>query len=193
MSSMGEADRERAHADTLARASVIRVLLNQHAEIRVAFVAVQTASGQERQDAFDRLRELLAVHETGEETVLRPVSRESAGAPIVEALNQEEAEAAHMLAELEKMDVAGKEFAAKLSELEKAVTEHAEREELEEFPAVQSAHTDEELQELGAKLFVAEQKAPTHPHPSAAGSPTAQRVVGPFAALLDKARDAHKD
>jgi hypothetical protein len=193
MSPTGDAENERAHADRLAPASVIRILLHQHAEIRDAFAAVRAAPRRERQEAFDRLRELLAVHEAAEEMVLRPVSRESAGARIAEARNQEEAEAARLLAELEKTDVAGEQFTAGLAEVERAVSEHAEREELEEFPAVQSAHTDEELQELGAKLLVAADTAPTHPHPAAAGSPTAQRVLAPFAALLDKARDARRD
>ncbi|WP_330342115.1 hypothetical protein [Streptomyces sp. NBC_00557] len=31
--------------------------------------------------------------------------------------------------------------------------------------------------------------APTHPHPMAAGSPRLQRLTGPFAAMLDRARD----
>jgi hypothetical protein len=32
--------------------------------------------------------------------------------------------------------------------------------------------------------------APTHPHPSTAGSPIAQWMVGPWASLIDQARDA---
>jgi hypothetical protein len=34
---------------------------------------------------------------------------------------------------------------------------------------------------------------PTHPHPAAAGSPTAQWTFGPFASLVDRARDAVKN
>ena len=48
----------------------------------------------------------------------------------------------------------------------------------------QAAHTDDELRALGDKLLEAETKAPTHPHPTTAGSPVAQRIVAPFAALL---------
>jgi iron-sulfur cluster repair protein YtfE (RIC family) len=192
MSLMSDADNERAHAERLAPGSVISVLLEQHAKIRDGFAAVQTATGPERQRLFDRLREQLAVHEAGEEMVLRPVSRKDAGAQIADARNKEEDEAAHVLAELEKMDVNDEQFSARLAEFEKAVSDHAAHEESEEFPAVQSAHTDQELRDLGTKLLDAERRAPAHPHPAAAGSPVAQRVVGPFAALLDKARDAHK-
>jgi predicted Zn-ribbon and HTH transcriptional regulator len=193
MSLMGAADNERAHADRLAPGSVISVLLEQHAKIRNTFAAVQLAKGERRRELFDELRELLAVHEAGEEIVLRPASRKSAGDQVVDARNSEEAEAARVLAAMETMDVAGEQFAGTLAELEKAVFAHADREEFEEFAAVQGAYSDEELQSMGEKLLKAQSKAPTHPHPAAAGSPTAQRVVGPFAALLDKARDAHND
>lgn len=193
MSLMGAADNERAHADRLAPGGVISILLEQHAKIRDTFAAVQLATGEQRRELFDELRELLAVHEAGEEIVLRPVSRKNVGDQVVDAQNREEADAAHVLAELETMDVAGTRFANTFAELEKAVFAHADHEELEEFTVVQGAYTDEELRSMGEKLLKAQSKAPTHPHPSAAGSPTAQRVVGPFAALLDRARDAHKD
>jgi hypothetical protein len=192
MSLMGEADNERARAGMLPTGSLISVLLRQHAEIRDMFVAVQAASGQRRQELFDELRGLLAVHEGGEEMVLRPVTRKSLAVQVADARNQEEDEAAHVLAALEKMDVSGQEFADTFAEFEKAVSAHAEHEELEEFPAVQAAHTEGELRELGEKLVKAQNKAPTHPHPAVAGSPTALRVVGPFAALLDRARDAYR-
>lgn len=192
MSLMGEADNERARADQLTEGSVISILLQQHAKIRELFAAVHVASPEQRQEPFDRLRELLAVHEAGEELVLRPVSRKDAGARIVEARNHEEIAATRALAELEGMDTATEQFAARLGELAQAVSDHAEREEAEEFPAVQGAHTEQELRVLGEKLLKVERTAPTHPHPGVAGSPTAQRLVGPFAALLDKARDAYR-
>ncbi len=43
---------------------------------------------------------------------------------------------------------------------------------------------------MGSRVKAAEKVAPTHPHPSAAGSPVAQYVLGPFASLLDRSRDA---
>jgi iron-sulfur cluster repair protein YtfE (RIC family) len=192
MSLMDEADNERAHANRLPEGSVIAVLLAQHARIRELFAAVQTAPRHLRQESFDELRELLAVHEAGEEVVLRPVSRRGAGKRIAETRNQEESEAAQVLADLEEMDVASEQFAAKLNDLAKAVSEHAEREETEEFPAVQSAGTEQELVAMGEKLLKAERSAPTHPHPTVAGSSVAQRLVGPFGAMLDRARDAYK-
>jgi hypothetical protein len=43
---------------------------------------------------------------------------------------------------------------------------------------------------MGKQILAAEAVAPTHPHPSAAGSPVAQWTVGPFASIVDRTRDA---
>jgi hypothetical protein len=159
MSLMGEADNERARADRLPEGDVIAVLLAQHAEIRDLFGAVLAAPRNERRQPYDKLRALLAVHEAGEEMVLRPISRKSAGAHVVDARNQEENDAAYVLAELDDMDPSGEQFAAKIEELAKAVADHAELEETEEFPTVVTAQTVLERRALGEKLLKAEHEA----------------------------------
>jgi hypothetical protein len=45
---------------------------------------------------------------------------------------------------------------------------------------------------MGAVLRAAEMTGPTHPHPSTAGSPIAQWMVGPWVSMIDRARDAIK-
>lgn len=190
---MTPAEEDRAKAATLPEGDVIRVLLEQHARIHELFAAIKTASGERKQELFDELRELLAVHEVGEEMVLRPVTRETAGASVVDARLKEESDATHTLADLEKMDVSTPEFDQALATFEQAVATHAEREEIEEFPTLQTGRDARERFDLGAKLLAAEKRAPTHPHPMAAGSPNAVKAVGPFAALIDKARDSFKD
>jgi hypothetical protein len=75
------------------------------------------------------------------------------------------------------------------AEFEQAVLDHAEHEEQEEFPPVRAgvpAHAGRD----GRGAAGAEMAAPTHPHPSTAGSPIAQWMVGPWASLIDQARDA---
>ena len=190
---MTAAEEDRAQAATLPEGDVIRVLLEQHARIHELFAAIKTAGGERKQELFDELRELLAVHEVGEEMVLRPVTRQTAGASVVDARLKEESDATHTLADLEKMDISSPEFNQALAVFEQAVAAHAEREETEEFPTLQTGRDAQERFDLGAKLVAAEKRAPTHPHPMAAGSPNAVKAVGPFAALMDKARDSFKD
>lgn len=186
---MTEADQERLQAAQLPAGSVVSVLLEQHAKIRELFAQTSAAHGQARQRSFDELRELLAQHEAGEEVVVRPVSKDAADGAVAEARNEEEKQAASALAELEKLDVDGAEFAEKFAALEKDVSHHAEQEEHEEFPFILQTVAPEQQLEMGSRLLNVVQAAPTHPHPVAAGSPAAQKVAGPFAALLDKARD----
>ncbi|MGN6301325.1 MAG: hemerythrin domain-containing protein [Angustibacter sp.] len=187
---MSDAATDRAKAAQLPEGDVIRILLEQHARIRELFTEVQAESGEHRQHAFDELRALLAVHETAEEMVLRPVSKDVAGDAVVDARNHEEEEATKTLYEIEKLDVASAEFLSRIAQLERAVTNHAEHEEREEFPLVIAECDEDQRQKMGSKVKAAEKVAPTHPHPSAAGSPVAQYVLGPFASLLDRSRDA---
>jgi Hemerythrin HHE cation binding domain len=171
---------------------LIEILIEQHARIRELFSHVTGAEGEHKQQAFDELRALLAAHETGEEMVLRPVSSKDAGSEVADARNQEEYDANRLLAELESMDTASAEFDQAFATLEQAVLDHAEHEEREEFPPVREREDRDRLVSMGKLLRAAEKIAPTHPHPSTAGSPAAQWTVGPFASLVDHARDAIK-
>jgi hemerythrin superfamily protein len=190
---MGRITEDRQQAATLPEGDVIRILLEQHALIRELFGRVKAAvDPTQRQQSFDELRALLAVHETAEEMVLRPSSRKAAGDRVVDARNQEEAEATKVLADLETMDVDSPQFLEHLADFEQSVTDHAEAEEKEEFPQVLASVSEEQRNTMGRALVAAEKVAPTHPHPGAAGSTVAQWSVGPFASLMDRAKDAFR-
>lgn len=187
---MSDAAGDRAKAATLPEGDVVRMLLEQHADIRDLFTRVRTTNGEPRQHAFDDLRTLLAVHETAEEMVLRPVTQQIAGEGMAADRNHEEAEANQLLGMLERMDVNSPDFEEALATFEKAVDDHAEAEEHGEFPAVLASCSAEERQLLGTKVRAAEAVAPTHPHPGVAPGSTKQQVVGPFAAIVDRVKDA---
>ena len=181
-----------AQAIAQPHGDVIDILLEQHRRIRELFTQVKRAEGERKQQAFDELRVLLAAHETAEEMVLRPVSCQDAGTAVADARNQEEREATRMLAVLEAMDVSSAEFGRAFAGFEQAVLDHAEHEEQQEFPPVRARESQPTLAGMGAVLLAAEMAAPTHPHPSTAGSPIAQWMVGPWASLIDRAQDAIK-
>lgn len=169
---------------------IIAILLEQHKRIRELFTHVKGAQGEHRQQTFDELRALLAAHETGEEMVLRPVSTKDAGSDVANERNREEEEANRLLADLENMDTSTAEFDRAFAAFEQAVLDHAAHEERDEFPPVRAQEDPDKLRSMGKALQAAEKIAPTHPHPSTAGSPAAQWTVGPFASLVDRARDA---
>jgi len=169
---------------------VIEFLLDQHQQVRGLLDDVLSAQGGERQQYFDTVREMLARHETAEEMILRPLTRKAPGGEeVAQGRMDEENEAKEVLANLEKMDVASPEFTEKFSEFLQSVLAHAEAEETQEFPLLRQNTDAEALRQARDRVKRAEALAPTHPHPSA--KTTAMNyVAGPFAAMLDRARDA---
>lgn len=187
---MGIAAHDRVRAIELPEGDVVRILLEQHDQVRDLFARILEAPAADRGELFDELRALLAVHETGEELVLRPKAKGDEWKRVASERNQEENEANRVLADLESLDTATEAFQDKLTAFQTAVEQHAAAEEAQEFPQVLESLDDAERQKLGKRLLAAEKLAPTHPHPSAAGSPAAQALTGPFAAMVDRVRDA---
>lgn len=170
---------------------VVNFLREQHHQIRMAFVEVTNSRGKDRQSAFYALRRLLAVHETAEEEVLHPVARKALadGESVVEARLREENLAKQLLAELEDLEVESAEFEAKFAELQNRVTAHAHAEEREEFDPLSTLLDQERLERMRKVVSFAESIAPTRPHPGVE-SMAANVLVGPFASMVDRVRDA---
>lgn len=170
---------------------VVKFLKGQHNLIKDMFDDVLSASSDEaREKAFVDLRQLLAVHETAEEMVVHPRARKevTAGEDIVEARLKEEHKAKEQLSKLESMDISSKEFIAELTKFREAVVDHAEHEENEEFNKLQRKLGSDDLGRMAKAVQAAEAIAPTRPHPGVE-SAKANFAVGPFASMLDRARD----
>ena len=172
-------------------ADVVTFLEEQHDQIEAGFSAVLAMHGEQRQNAFFALRRLLAVHETAEEEIVHPAAKRALpdGEGIVAARLQEENEAKRVLAELEELDVESAEFGRLFAELQAAVLRHAEAEEEQEFERLADVLDQSRLDSMRKAVSFAESVAPTRPHPgieSAAGN----MLAGPFASMLDRARDA---
>lgn len=170
---------------------VVAFLKAQHNLIEDMFDEVLHASDPHaREKAFIELRQLLAVHETAEEMLVHPRMRREAdnGDVIVESLLKEEHDAKQILSKLEGLDITSEEFMDELTRLRKAVLVHAEHEELEEFPKLQREIDANDLKRLGTAVRVAEAIAPTRPH-AGVESVKLNLAVGPFASMLDRARD----
>jgi hemerythrin superfamily protein len=172
-------------------AEVVAFLNAQHNVIEDMFDEVLHASDpQARQKPFVKLRQLLAVHETAEEMVVHPRARRAtaAGDTIVDARLKEEHEAKELLSQIEKLDISSQQFVDELTKLREAVLDHAQHEENEEFPVLQEELDADDLKRMGSAVRVAEAIAPTRPH---AGVESAKLnfAVGPFASMLDRARD----
>lgn len=178
--------------DIRSTGDVVDYLKAQHATIRELFTEVLDAAGAETRDqAFTRLRAMLAVHETAEEMVVHPRVRRKigGGAQIVDERLAEEHDAKVLLRDIEQLPRDSAEFSKAVIHLQAAVLKHAEAEEELEFTALEAELDDDELNKLADAVAVAERIAPTHPHPGVE-SAAANFAAGPFASVLDRARDA---
>jgi hemerythrin superfamily protein len=170
---------------------VIAFLKAQHNLIEDMFDQVLHASDpQAREKPFVQLRQLLAVHETAEEMVVHPRARREVENfdSIVDARLEEEHDAKQLLSTIEKLDVTSEEFIAEVTKLRDAVLDHAHHEETYEFPKLEKELDDDDSKRLATAVKAAEAIAPTRPH---AGVESAKLnfAVGPFASMLDRARD----
>ncbi|MGW6333093.1 hemerythrin domain-containing protein [Nocardia rhamnosiphila] len=169
----------------------ITFLREQHARIRRLFDEVQHAdTSAEREVKFYELRRLLAVHETAEEEIIHPRARREIGdgSAIVQARLDEENKAKKQLADIEAVDIDSVEFEVKLAKLRESVLAHAQREEDEEFDRLHEQLDADDLHRLRSAVEFAETVAPTRPHPGVE-SATENLLAGPFAAMLDRAKD----
>jgi hemerythrin superfamily protein len=154
-------------ADTALKDDVVDLLIQQHMLIRDLFHEVEAATGSSRQETFERLVRLLAVHETAEEEVVHPLARTAidGGEGVVNARLAEEREAKELLAQLEEMGPDAAEFPSLLEQLRGSVLMHANNEEAYEFRYLRQQCNENELRALAAMVKAAEAVAPTHPHP----------------------------
>lgn len=181
--------------ETSATTDIVGMLRDQHTEIRRLMYTVGQSPGADREEAFEPLLRLLAVHETAEEEIVYPAIEhaDDAAAAIVAARRHEEDAAKKVLAELEGMDAGSAEFADRFVELSVAVEEHAAAEEREVFPYLAARHDVGERESMGKAFAAAEMFAPTHAHAMAPEGAVANMVVGPFVAVVDRVRDAIRD
>lgn len=186
---MGDAHEDRAQAAQLPEGDIIRLLLEQHAEIKDLFATIPTVSGTDKAQLFAELRTLLAVHETAEEMILRPVVKSVVGEQEAEARNDEELEANKVLLELEKLNVDSPDFDQRLKAFQEAVDHHAEMEESQEFPGIVRDVDADQRQLMGQRFKMTEKIAPTHPHPKAAESMSKEVLATPFLSVVDRVRD----
>ncbi|WP_110182744.1 hemerythrin domain-containing protein [Nocardioides solisilvae] len=170
---------------------VVDLLLEQHQQIRDLFATVRASEGQAKQQAFEDLRRLLAVHETAEELVTHPRARlADGGNDVVDARLAEETASKKLLAQLDGMKVDAPGFDGVFAALETAVLEHAAAEEREEFPLLRDEVDQAQREKMASAVKVAAALAPTHPHPSVGSSMTTNLMAGPLASLVDRTRDA---
>jgi hemerythrin-like domain-containing protein len=171
-----------ATTKTPASKDAIVLLKEDHKEILRTFKEFEKAGdGAEKQKGklVDRMVELLTMHTYIENEVMYPRVRELL--PDLEDDVLESYEEHHvadvLVMELVTMKPSDERFDAKTTVLIENVRHHIEEEEQEWFPQVRQGLGRKQLQELGAELAQAKQKAPRKPSQPSALKKTIDAVI----------------
>lgn len=175
-----------------AAKNLVARLRADHEHVETMFGKLSRAGDDKRADLFCELVNDLIRHEVAEETIVYPEVRRVVGngERLADARIKEQAEAEELLAQMEKEDPSGSDFTAHLEKLEKAVLEHAQKEDELIFGPLDQALDAARSRQLGEIYEKAKSVAPTHPHPHAPDTPPGNLVAGPVAAVVDRTRDA---
>jgi hemerythrin superfamily protein len=161
----------------------IVLLKNDHKEILRAFRDFQNSGDQDaatKQRLVDKMIELLTVHTYIENEVMYPRVRELM--PELEDDVLESYEEHHvadvLVMELAAMKPDDERFTAKSMVLIESVRHHIEEEEGDWFPKVRGGLGRKVLQELGAEMMQAKEKAPRRPSQPSAMKKAADALLG---------------
>jgi hemerythrin superfamily protein len=172
---------------------VIAELTADHREVDEMFaqLEVQPVGAKRRRELADELTVELVRHSVAEEQYLYPAVRRhvDGGDALADKELEDHAKVEQLLKDLEGRGADDELFNHLVARLKFEVTEHVRDEEERLFPSLAAACTPEELDELGEKIRKAKKIAPTRPHPSAPDTPPGNKILGPGAGLVDRARD----
>jgi hemerythrin superfamily protein len=173
--------------------NVIAELTTDHREVDELFekIELQPVGDPQRRELADDLTIELVRHSVAEEMHLYPAVREhvEGGEEIADKELSDHAEVEQHLKDLEGLPADDPQFDHLVAKLKLEVTAHVRDEETRLFPLLAAACTPEALDELGDKVRTAKKSAPTRPHPSSPDTPPGNKLLGPGAGLVDRARD----
>jgi hypothetical protein len=164
---------------------MIDILDDDHCQLAVLCDALSGAPADRARAATDVFVAVLSRHLSAEEQYLYPTVRAVLpdGGPLAD---QELVEDAAMLHTLKRLP--GDPELARV--LHGQVRRHVHRAARELFPRLRAACAPNELIRLGNRVAIAQEAAPTRPHPGTPLTPPLNKVVEPAVAVLDKLRDA---
>jgi hemerythrin-like domain-containing protein len=180
---------------------VFEVLGQDHAEVKQMLADLEsapTAASGASNNALEmrkKLAEQLVIeeskHEAMEEMYFWPAVRQQVpgGDKLADTAMAQEQEGKEVLDKLDKLDASEPEFEKLLSTFIGAAREHISFEETQVWPALGSALSAAEADDLGTKIAEGKKTAPTRPHPHTPGSPGVLKTAGPAAAAADRLRD----
>jgi iron-sulfur cluster repair protein YtfE (RIC family) len=136
------------------------LLKNDHAKVSALFDRIEPATdATTRQQLFAQLKQELDIHAHIEETILYPALKGAEETrDITEEAYEEHQEVKDLLAELEATPADSEEWGDLITELRENVDHHVEEEEGEMFPKAQTVLSEQQINDIGAKLAAEKQQ-----------------------------------
>lgn len=179
---------------TQHQTDLIQLIIQDHRNFERAFQELERGQGspEHRRQLVDHVIADLVRHSVAEEQFMYPAARDyiDSGDHIVAHELAEHAEAERLMKDLEDVEPTEPRFDQLVGKLITDVRHHLEEEERDLLPKLQGSLSPEQLSDLGKKVQLAKDAAPTRPHPSAPDTPPANLIVDTGAGLVDKIRDA---
>lgn len=173
---------------------VIKLLENDHSDVSEKFRRFNIADKAETKDEIAKeIVHDLSVHAAIEELFFYPLVRLKLDGETADHAIEEHAEVKRLLADVEKSEAGSAAHQSAMDQIIESVRHHIEEEETDVFSEIQEKTDSATLERLGSMMETAKKTVPTHPHPLVPGTATAQLMAGPWAAIVDKVRDALGD
>jgi len=143
--------------------NAITMLTEDHRAVKRLLDELETTTERgikTRTELYDRIKEMLTVHETIEEEIFYPALLERAKTHDITLEGYEEHHVVDLLmGELEELDVADETWGAKASVMKENVEHHIEEEEGEMFQKTRQVFDDDALEELGRRMQARKESA----------------------------------
>lgn len=173
---------------------LIHAIVRDHRDLERVFNEIERHSHSlaYRKDLVDHLIADLVRHSVAEEQFVYPVARDRIedGDELVDHEIAEHARAERLMKELAPLDASDPRFDDVVGQLIDDVRHHFEDEERDLLPALRARCSEAELRDLGRKVIVAKDSAPTRPHPGMPDRPPANLILDAGVSIIDKVRDA---
>ena len=171
--------------------SVVDLLTHEHREL-LALCGELTVDGTDvarRRTVAQVLSAEISRHLSAEEQYFYPAVRSTVpdGYALVDREIAEDRALLEALRLLETADEGNRD--ARADDVCRRLTRHADAAAADLFPVLVQMASAEELIRLGNRVELAEEAAPTRPHPGTPASPPWNKVVDPAVAVVDKMRD----
>ena len=133
----------------------IELLEGQHREVEELFAKFEKAGENARKTKEKLCREIsdkMAVHATIEEKLFYPESKTDDTEDMLREAVEEHLSVKRVLSDLLETEVTDEQFDARMKVLKEQIEHHVEEEEEELFPKVKKALSEDELEDLGARM-----------------------------------------